>query len=93
MNTITIELLVNDHPGVMSHITGLFSRRYFNLLGIVCYRTMIQEQSKIFLLVENDIKTEQITKHLSKLFDVLAVKLRNDIHEDKFLFLQNTFEA
>ncbi|MCB1190134.1 MAG: ACT domain-containing protein [Leptospiraceae bacterium] len=92
MNTTTIELLVNDHPGVMSHVTGLFSRRYFNLLGIVCYRTVPKNHSKIFLLVENDQKIEQIIKQLSKLFDVLSVKLRNDIQEEKFVFLQSTFE-
>ena len=31
-----IELIVNNHHGVMSHITGLFSRRGFNLDGILC---------------------------------------------------------
>ncbi len=34
--TINIELTVNNHPGVMSHITGLFSRRAYNLEGILC---------------------------------------------------------
>ena len=34
-NTI-VKLTVNNHPGAMSHITGLFSRRGFNLEGILC---------------------------------------------------------
>lgn len=34
-----IELLVRNHPGVMSHITGLFARRAFNLEGILCSQT------------------------------------------------------
>ncbi|MFW5771081.1 MAG: ACT domain-containing protein, partial [Spirochaetota bacterium] len=36
MNTIVIELLVNNHPGVMSHITGLIMRRACNIEGILC---------------------------------------------------------
>ena len=34
--TSVLELHVRNHPGVMSHITGLFARRAFNLEAIVC---------------------------------------------------------
>ena len=36
-NTI-VKLMVKNHPGAMSHITGLFSRRGFNLEGILALR-------------------------------------------------------
>ena len=31
-----LELTVNNHPGVMSHVCGLFSRRGYNVEGILC---------------------------------------------------------
>jgi acetolactate synthase-1/3 small subunit len=31
-----LELDVNNHPGVMSHVVGLFSRRAYNVEGILC---------------------------------------------------------
>ncbi|MGL5352690.1 MAG: ACT domain-containing protein, partial [Clostridium sp.] len=49
-----IELLVRNHPGVMSHITGLFARRAYNLEGILCGEVGDGSTSKIYLLVKND---------------------------------------
>ncbi len=37
-----LEIDVNNHPGVMSHVVGLFSRRAYNVEGIICVKT-IQE--------------------------------------------------
>ena len=31
-----LEIDVNNHPGVMSHVVGLFSRRAYNVEGILC---------------------------------------------------------
>ena len=31
-----LELTVNNHPGVMSHVCGLLSRRAYNVEGILC---------------------------------------------------------
>ncbi|MCG3147073.1 MAG: hypothetical protein PCFJNLEI_00510 [Verrucomicrobiae bacterium] len=33
---VTLELTVQNHPGVMSHVCGLFARRAFNVEGILC---------------------------------------------------------
>lgn len=55
-----IELLVRNHPGVMSHITGLFARRAFNLEGILCSQTGDGSTSKMFLLVENNSALDQL---------------------------------
>ncbi|MDR5587632.1 acetolactate synthase small subunit [Clostridium aquiflavi] len=73
-----VELLVRNHPGVMSHITGLFTRRAFNLEGIFCTQIGDGSTSKMFLLVKNDFTLEQIIKQLEKLYDVLQVSLHQD---------------
>ena len=81
MNNIantTIELIVNNHPGVMSHITGLFARRAFNLEGIICGEIEDGSKSRMYLLVKDDDRLEQIIKQIEKLYDVLEVTLRED---------------
>lgn len=73
-----IELLVNNHPGVMSHINGLFARRAFNLEGILCGRIGDGSLSQMYLLVKNDDFLMQIVKQLSKLYDIKEVKVHKD---------------
>lgn len=73
MKNVIIELIVRNHPGVMSQITGLFSRRAFNLEGILCAALGSTERSRIFLLVGDDGKLEQITRQLDKLYDVFEI--------------------
>jgi len=82
INTI-IELLVNNHSGVMAHITGLFCRRSFNLESIIC-SPINTTQSKMYLLVKNDERLEQIIKHLEKLYDVINVQERCDYNHSLF---------
>ena len=75
-----IELTVQNHSGVMSHITGLFSRRGYNLEGILCGRIGDGTLSRMYLLVEHNDQLEQVVKQLSKLNDVcnLAIKEEAD---------------
>ena len=68
-----IKLTVKNHAGALSHITGLFSRRAFNMEGILCGPIGDGTKSRIFLLVNNDGRLEQIEKQLEKLYDVLEV--------------------
>jgi acetolactate synthase-1/3 small subunit len=75
-----VELVVKNHPGAMSHITGLFARRAFNLEGILCGSIGDGTRSKIYLLVRNDDLKEQIVKQLEKLYDVLSVTLHDDFN-------------
>lgn len=82
--SIVIELTVNNHPGVMSHITGLFSRRGFNLEGILCGRVGDGSTSKIYLLVNKDDRLDQIIKQVKKLYDVLDFKLHEDYNSALF---------
>ncbi|KNY26239.1 acetolactate synthase small subunit [Pseudobacteroides cellulosolvens] len=73
-----IELIVKNHPGVMSHITGLFARRAFNLEGILCGQIGNSEDSRMYLLVKNDERLEQIIKQVQKLYDVKEVSVCKD---------------
>lgn len=74
MHNYVIELLVRNHAGVMSQITGLFSRRNFNLEGIICGPINDGSESRMVLTVADDSKLEQIVLQLEKLYDVLEVK-------------------
>ncbi len=82
-NTI-VKLMVNNHPGAMSHITGLFSRRGFNLEGILCAPVESGVQSVMYLLVRNDDRLEQIVKQLRKLYDVRSVSVQDDLDHTVF---------
>ncbi len=79
-----IELTVRNDPGVMSHITGLFSRRAFNLEGILCGPIEDGAKSWMYLLVQNGGCIEQILKQLQKLYDALKVSLREDYDHTLF---------
>jgi acetolactate synthase I/III small subunit len=70
---MVLELTVNNHPGVMSHICGLFSRRAYNLEGIVCVPIGTGEVSRMWLQVNEEAKLEQVIKQVQKLPDVLSV--------------------
>lgn len=75
-----LELTVNNHPGVMSHICGLFSRRAYNVEGIVCIPVEGGETSKMWLQVNEELKLEQIIKQVKKLPDVYSVDRHDDGH-------------
>ena len=79
-----IELTVNNHPGVMSHITGLFSRRGFNLEGILCGKTGDGTKSRMYLLVESNSQLDQIIKQLQKLYAVLEVSFTDNCDQELF---------
>jgi len=68
-----LELTVNNHPGVMSHVCGLFSRRAFNVEGILCMPIGDGQRSRIWLLVNEDERLENMVKQLDKLEDVLEI--------------------
>ena len=81
-NTI-VKLMVKNHPGAMSHITGLFSRRGFNLEGILC-APVDAADSAMYLLVRNDERLEQIVKQLRKLYDVKSAVVQDDLDHTVF---------
>jgi acetolactate synthase I/III small subunit len=69
-----LELEVANHPGVMSHVVGAFSRRLFNVEGIVCLPVGNGEVSRIWLLVKEDQRLPQLIRQLEKLEDVNSVR-------------------
>lgn len=69
-----LELTVNNHPGVMSHICMLFARRAFNVEKILCLPKENQEQSRIWLTVNEKHPLDQVIKQVLKLEDVLEVR-------------------
>lgn len=74
-----LELRVRNHPGTMSHITGLFARRGFNLEAIVCVPVDDGATSSMLLLVADEPRLDQVERQLAKLYDVLAVRHRADL--------------
>lgn len=73
----------------MSHVTGLFARRAFNLEAIVCAPMGDGSESRMLLLVADGPRLEQVERQLEKLHDVLAVKHRPDIPAEFFARLVN----
>ena len=82
--TSVLELRVRNHPGTMSHITGLFARRGFNLEAIVCVPVDDGATSCMLLLVAAEPRLEQVERQLAKLYDVLTVRHRPDLRGEFF---------
>jgi len=75
-----LEIDVNNHAGVMSHVVGLFSRRSYNVEGILCLPVGDGRQSRIWLLVNEDLRLAQMMKQVEKLEDVIAIRRHNADH-------------
>ena len=75
-----LELDVNNHAGVMSHVVGMFSRRAYNVEGILCMPVGDGVTSRIWLMVNEDIRIDQMVKQVEKLEDVLAVRRHGAEH-------------
>ena len=75
-----LELEVNNHAGVMSHVVGMFSRRAYNVEGIACMPVGDGVTSRIWLLVGEDVRLDQVVKQAEKLEDVLAVRRHGAEH-------------
>ena len=71
----TMSILVEDHPGVMSRVAGLFTRRGFNIESIAVGHSETKGISRMTIIVSGDQKVlEQVTKQLNKLIDVIRVR-------------------
>ena len=63
-----VGVLVDNHPGVLSKVTGLFSRRGFNIHSLAVGVTENPKISRITIVVDGDeYLVGQITKQLNKL--------------------------
>ena len=71
----TISVLVENHSGVLSRVSGLFSRRGFNIDSLAVGITEDPTISRMTIVVEgNDYTVEQVEKQLNKLIDVIKVR-------------------
>ena len=76
MRKQTYSLLVENNPGVVSRVSGLFSRRGYNMESISAGVTADDRFSRITVVASGDDQClEQIEKQLAKLEDVLDIKL------------------
>ncbi|MCC3381739.1 acetolactate synthase small subunit [Paenibacillus farraposensis] len=70
----TIAVLVNDHPGVLQRVSGLFGRRGFNIDSITVGQSEEAGLSRMVIVTIGDENNlEQIEKQLYKLVDVIKV--------------------
>lgn len=78
--THTISLLVENHQGVLSRISGLFSGRGYNLESFTSGPTTDPTVSRITLVCKGDVQViDQIKKQLNKLIDIISVNELTDL--------------
>lgn len=74
MKKHTIAVIVNDQPGVLQRVSGLFGRRGFNIESITVGSSEEAGLSRMVIVTTGDDHTlEQVTKQLYKLIDVIKV--------------------
>lgn len=70
----TLAVLVENRPGVLTHISGLISRRAFNIESICAGYTEEADTTRITLVMDgDDLALEQLIHQLSKLIDVIKI--------------------
>ena len=70
-----ISTLVEDKPGVLQKVAGLFNRRGFNIDSITVGESEVEGLSRMVISVHADKNgLEQVTKQLNKLVDVIKIK-------------------
>ena len=84
-----ISVLMENEPGALSRVVGLFSQRNYNIDSLTVAPTDESSLSRLTLTTEgDDAKIEQITKHLNKLVDVVKlVDLTDGAHIERELML------
>ena len=74
MSRHTLSVLVEDKPGVLTRVAGLFARRAFNIQSLAVGPTEHEEISRITVVVDvEDHPLEQVTKQLNKLVEVIKI--------------------
>lgn len=74
MTRHTLSVLVENKPGVLTRVAGLFARRSFNIHSLAVGPTEHDDISRITVVVDVDeLPLEQVTKQLNKLINVLKI--------------------
>ncbi len=75
MKKVVLSILVDNTAGVLSRVSGLFSRRGYNITSLTVGETQDPSISRMTVVVKGDNQViEQIKKQLSKLEDVREIK-------------------
>lgn len=79
MKQIVLSLLVDNTPGVLSRVAGLFTRRGYNIDSIAASITQNPKYSRLTVVANgDDIILEQIVKQLEKLEDIVKITKLQD---------------
>jgi acetolactate synthase-1/3 small subunit len=74
MSRHTLSVLVENKPGVLARVAGLFSRRGFNIDSLAVGPTEHADISRMTIVVSvDDLPLEQVTKQLNKLVNVIKI--------------------
>jgi acetolactate synthase-1/3 small subunit len=74
MSHHVLSLLVEDKPGLLTRVAGLFARRGFNIESLAVGASEIEGLSRITVAVDvEELPLEQVTKQLNKLINVIKI--------------------
>jgi acetolactate synthase-1/3 small subunit len=97
MSRHVLSLLVEDKPGLLTRVAGLFARRAFNIESLAVGVSEIEGLSRITVVVQVEgLSLEQITKQLNKLINVIKIvelEPEQAVQRDHFLIKVKTDAA
>ncbi|MFW6186672.1 MAG: acetolactate synthase small subunit [Actinomycetota bacterium] len=89
MSRHTLSVLVEDKPGVLTRVAGLFARRAFNIDSLAVGPTELDGVSRITVVVDAEGELlEQVTKQLNKLVNVIKIvelTPESSVHRDHIM--------
>lgn len=92
----TLSVLVENKPGVLTRVAGLFARRGYNIDSLTVGRTENDDYSRMTIVVDGDRKIiEQVSKQLHKLIEVIKLSdITKEPHvERELVFIQVTSDS
>jgi acetolactate synthase-1/3 small subunit len=96
MKPRTLSVLVENRPGVLSRVSGLFTRRGFNIESLAVGTCEEPDMSRMtIVVVGDDAQVEQVIKQLNKLIDVVKVSdiTENETVDRELALIKVTAEA
>jgi len=90
MSVHTLSVLVENRPGVLARVAGLFAARGFNIHSLAVGTTEDTQYSRMTLVVDLKTKSlEQVVKQLNKLINIIkVVELDNDAIERELALIK-----
>ena len=74
LNHHILSVLVQNRPGVLARVAGLFARRGYNIFSLAVAPAEVEGRSRITIVIDvKSVTLEQITKQLFKLIDVIKI--------------------